>query len=220
MSKVPHNPSASSANEPPGRDEIGPRYESLVVYPTTALAGAEQKPDLDQAVDRDADDDAPPDSAMEDGLTRKLEAIPLEPGVYLLLDRNGKVLYIGKAKSLRPRVRSYFREGGDGRFQVRFLMRRVRDFETLIARSEKEALILENNLIKQYKPKFNVLLRDDKTYPYIRYTAFEKYPRVYVTRRLRKDGSLYFGPFFRTAWRTAWFTSSTSTFVFRHAPWT
>ena len=109
-------------------------------------------------------------------------------------DRNGKVLYIGKAKSLRPRVRSYFREGGDGRFQVRFLMRQVRDFETLVARSEKEALILENNLIKQYKPRYNIRLKDDKSYLSAKVTN-HAWPRITVTRRIVKDGGRYFGPF-------------------------
>ena len=117
-----------------------------------------------------------------------------QPGVYLLRDRNGKVLYIGKAKSLRPRVRSYFREGGDGRFQVRFLMRQVRDFETLVARSEKEALILENNLIKQYKPRYNIRLKDDKSYLSAKVTN-HAWPRITVTRRIVKDGGRYFGPF-------------------------
>jgi excinuclease ABC subunit C len=138
--------------------------------------------------------DAPLEPVSEDELTRKLDAIPTEPGVYLLRDRNGKVLYIGKAKSLRPRVRSYFREGGDGRFQVRFLMRQVRDFETLVARSEKEALILENNLIKQYKPRYNIRLKDDKSYLSAKVTN-HAWPRITVTRRIVKDGGRYFGPF-------------------------
>jgi excinuclease ABC subunit C len=191
---------------PPSRDEIGPRYESLVVYPAARIATPAQTPATGESADRDAeqmadhdkssdqDDGAATDSAAEDELTRKLEAIPVEPGVYLLRDRNGKVLYIGKAKSLRPRVRSYFREGGDGRFQVRFLMRRVRDFETLVARSEKEALILENNLIKQYKPRYNIRLKDDKSYLSAKVTN-HAWPRITVTRRIVKDGGRYFGPF-------------------------
>jgi excinuclease ABC subunit C len=122
--------------------------------------------------------------------------LPTDPGVYLLKDRNGKVLYVGKAKSLRARVRSYFREGGDGdgRFQVRFLMRRVHDFDTLVARSEKEALILENNLIKQYKPRYNIRLKDDKSYLSAKVTS-HSWPRILVTRRIVKDGGRYFGPF-------------------------
>ena len=104
------------------------------------------------------------------------------------------MLYVGKAKSLRPRVRAYFRDGGDGRFQVRFLMKRVRDFDTLVARSEKEALILENNLIKQYKPRYNIRLKDDKSYLSAKVTN-HAWPRITVTRRIVKDGGRYFGPF-------------------------
>jgi excinuclease ABC subunit C len=125
---------------------------------------------------------------------RKLDAVPAEPGVYLLRDKTGKVLYVGKAKSLRPRVRAYFREGGDGRFQVRFLMRKVRDFDTLVTSSEKEALILENNLIKQYHPRYNIRLKDDKSYLSAKITNHQ-WPRIMVTRRIVKDGGRYFGPF-------------------------
>jgi excinuclease ABC subunit C len=103
---------------------------------------------------------------------------------------------VGKAQSLRNRVRSYFLDKTIEDAKTGSLMREVADLDYIVVDNEKEALALENNLIKQYKPKFNILLRDDKTYPYIRYTAFEKYPRVYVTRRLKKDGSIYFGPYF------------------------
>ena len=129
-----------------------------------------------------------------DEIDRKLDAIPPEPGVYLLKDKGGKVLYVGKAKSLRSRVRAYFRDGGDERFQVRFLMRRVRDFDTLVTRSEKEALILENNLIKQYKPRYNIRLKDDKSYLSAKVTN-HPWPRIMVTRKIVKDGGKYFGPF-------------------------
>ncbi len=132
--------------------------------------------------------------ADHDALDRKLEAIAPEPGVYLLKDKAGKVLYVGKAKSLRARVRAYFRDGGDGRFQVRFLMRRVRDFDTLVTSSEKEALILENNLIKQYKPRYNIRLKDDKSYLSVKITG-HAWPRIMVTRKIVKDGGKYFGPF-------------------------
>lgn len=125
---------------------------------------------------------------------RKLDAIPAEPGVYLLRDKAGKVLYVGKAKSLRSRVRAYFREGGDGRFQVRFLMKKVRDFETLVTATEKEALILENNLIKQYHPRYNIRLKDDKSYLSAKITN-HPWPRIMVTRKIVKDGGKYFGPF-------------------------
>jgi excinuclease ABC subunit C len=129
-------------------------------------------------------------------LRDKVSQLPLQPGVYLFKDAAEKILYVGKAGSLRQRVRSYFAEASTLDAKTGSLVREVADFDFIVVDNEKEALALENNLIKQHKPKFNVLLRDDKTYPYIRYTAFEKYPRVYVTRRLEKDGSMYFGPYF------------------------
>src|ERR1700678_1698636 len=129
-------------------------------------------------------------------LRDKVSKLPLQPGVYLFKDATEKILYVGKAGSLRQRVRSYFAEASTLDAKTGSLVREVVDFDFIVVDNEKEAVALENNLIKQHKPKFNVLLRDDKTYPYIRYTAFEKYPRVYVTRRLEKDGSVYFGPYF------------------------
>ena len=127
-------------------------------------------------------------------LDAKVAAVPANPGVYLLKDRAGKVIYVGKAKSLRPRVQSYFR-GGDERYQVQFLVRRVGDVECLVTRNEKEALILENNLIKQYKPRYNIRLKDDKSYVSVKITSNDAWPRVLVTRRILRDGSRYFGPF-------------------------
>ena len=129
-------------------------------------------------------------------LREKVASLPTQPGVYLFLDAAGTILYVGKARSLRHRVQSYFLESKLVDAKTGSLVREAADVNYIIVDNEKEALALENNLIKQHKPKFNVLLRDDKTYPYIRYTAFERYPRVYVTRRLNKDGSLYFGPYF------------------------
>ena len=126
----------------------------------------------------------------------KVAQMPAQPGVYLFQDAAGKILYVGKARSLRGRVKSYFLESRWQDAKTGSLVREIADVEYIIVDNEKEALALENNLIKQHQPRFNVLLRDDKTYPYIRYTAFEKYPRVYVTRRLKKDGSVYFGPYF------------------------
>src|SRR6202048_3428018 len=126
----------------------------------------------------------------------KAAALPESAGVYLFKDAAGAVLYVGKAGSLRSRVRSYFLESRWLDAKTGSLVREAADIDYIVVDNEKEALALENNLIKQHKPKFNVLLRDDKTYPYIRYTAFEAYPRVYVTRRLKKDGSIYFGPYF------------------------
>ena len=129
-------------------------------------------------------------------IREKVAGLPLDPGVYLFQDAGGTTLYVGKARSLRNRVRSYFLESKWQDAKTGSLVREIADVDYIIVDNEKEALALENNLIKKYKPKFNVLLRDDKTYPYIRYTAFEKHPRVYVTRRLKKDGSIYFGPYF------------------------
>ena len=128
-------------------------------------------------------------------LRDKVSQLPFSPGVYLYKDSGGKVIYVGKAKSLRNRVRSYFSEDKLGDIKTGTLIAEACDIDYILVDNEKEALALENNLIKQYKPRFNILLRDDKTYPYVKITN-EKYPRVYVTRRLRKDGAQYFGPFF------------------------
>jgi excinuclease ABC subunit C len=126
----------------------------------------------------------------------KAGTLPDSPGVYLFRDAGGAVLYVGKAASLRSRVRSYFLESRWIDAKTGSLVREIADLETIVLDNQREALALENNLIKQYHPKFNVLLRDDKTYPYIKFTAVEKCPRVYFTRRIKKDGSLYFGPYF------------------------
>jgi excinuclease ABC subunit C len=122
--------------------------------------------------------------------------LPEKAGVYLFRDAGGTVVYIGKARSLRNRVRSYFLESRWTDAKTGSLAREIADLETIVVDNEREALALEHSLIKQYKPKFNVVLRDDKTYPYIKLTAWERYPRVYFTRRVKKDGSLYFGPYF------------------------
>jgi excinuclease ABC subunit C len=130
-------------------------------------------------------------------LTEKIRTIPLQPGVYLYKNAEGEVIYVGKAKNLRARVRSYFQEGvGEADAKTGSLLREAVDVEYIVVDNNKEALALENNLIKQKKPRFNILLRDDKTYPYIKLTRGERFPRVYVTRRLRKDGSNYYGPYF------------------------
>src|ERR1700721_1198453 len=129
-------------------------------------------------------------------LREKVANLPLDPGVYLFQDAAGKILYVGKARSLRGRVKSYFLESRWLDAKTGSLVREIADMEYIVVDNEKEALALENNLIKKHQPKFNILLRDDKTYPYIQYTAYEKYPRVYVPRRLKKDGSIYFGPYF------------------------
>ncbi len=124
----------------------------------------------------------------------KLDSLPPQPGVYLMRDRGGKVIYVGKAKDLRARVRAYFRSG-DGRSQIEFLLRRVEDVETLVTSNEKEALILENNLIKQYKPRYNIRLKDDKSYLSIKVNVRHPWPRIIATRKIVKDGSRYFGPY-------------------------
>jgi excinuclease ABC subunit C len=130
-------------------------------------------------------------------LIEKIRTIPAQPGVYLYKNAEGEVIYVGKAKSLRARVRSYFQEGvGEANAKTGSLLREAVDVEYIVVDNNKEALALENNLIKQKKPRFNILLRDDKTYPYLKLTLGERFPRVYVTRRLRKDGSVYYGPYF------------------------
>ena len=126
----------------------------------------------------------------------KAAQLPESPGVYLFKDAAETVLYVGKARNLRSRVRSYFTESRWIDAKTGSLAREIADLETIVVGNEREALALEHNLIKKYRPKFNVLLRDDKTYPYIKFTAAEKYPRGYFTRKIKKDGSLYFGPYF------------------------
>ncbi len=128
-------------------------------------------------------------------LREKVGQLPFAPGVYLYKDGAGQVIYVGKAKILRNRVRSYFSDDKLADVKTGTLIAEARDIDYILVDNEKEALALENNLIKQYKPRFNILLRDDKTYPYVKLTS-EKYPRVYVTRRLRKDGATYYGPYF------------------------
>ena len=137
-------------------------------------------------------------------LKRKLADLPQRPGCYLYRDEGGNLLYVGKAKVLRNRVKSYFQNKSlDAK--TRRLVARIWDLELIVCETELEALVLENNLIKEHFPPFNILLRDDKSYPYVKLTWKEAFPKVYVTRKLRKDGSLYFGPFFpaSTAYRTA-----------------
>ena len=126
----------------------------------------------------------------------QLAALPTAPGVYQFKDSAGHVIYVGKAKSLRDRVRSYFLESRVADAKTDTLVREAVAVSTILVDNEREAMALENNLIKQLQPRFNVLLRDDKTYPYVKLTVQEQYPRVYVTRRLKKDGALYFGPYF------------------------
>jgi excinuclease ABC subunit C len=130
---------------------------------------------------------------------QKIRTLPTSAGVYLYKNAEGRIIYVGKAKNLRARVRSYFLQGAAENAKTGTLLREAVDLDYIIVDNEKEALALENNLIKQKKPRYNILLRDDKTYPYIKVTMGERYPRVYVTRRIRKDGSLYYGPYFPTS---------------------
>jgi excinuclease ABC subunit C len=129
-------------------------------------------------------------------LQQKIRTLPTQPGVYLYKNAEGEVIYVGKAKSLRARVRSYLLESSQANAKTGSLMREAVDVEYILVDNEGEALALENNFIKQRKPRFNILLRDDKTYPYIKLTLADRYPKVFVTRRLRKDGSAYYGPYF------------------------
>jgi excinuclease ABC subunit C len=125
---------------------------------------------------------------------QKLAGLPTGAGVYLMRDKAGKVIYVGKAKDLRARVRAYF-NNSDERSQIQFLVRRVEDIETLVTSNDKEALILENNLIKQYKPRYNIRLKDDKSYLSIKVTTQHDWPRILATRKIVKDGNRYFGPY-------------------------
>jgi excinuclease ABC subunit C len=129
-------------------------------------------------------------------LYEKIRELPTQPGVYLYKNAEGEVIYVGKAKNLRSRVRSYLLDASQANAKTGSLMREAVDLEYILVANEHEALALENNLIKQRKPRFNVLLRDDKTYPYVKLTLADRYPKVFVTRRLRKDGAGYYGPYF------------------------
>ena len=129
-------------------------------------------------------------------LQQKIRTLPVSPGVYMYKNAEGEMIYVGKAKSLRTRVRSYLLEAATNDAKTGSLMREAVDVEYIVVENEREALALENNLIKQKKPRFNILLRDDKTYPYIKLTLGDRFPKVFVTRRLKKDGSSYYGPYF------------------------
>ena len=129
-------------------------------------------------------------------LAAKIRTLPTTAGVYLYKNAEGQVIYVGKANNLRSRVSSYFRQGRLEDAKTDTLMREAVDVDYILLANNKEALALENHLIKQKQPRFNILLRDDKTYPYVKLTLGERYPRVYVTRRLKKDGSSYYGPYF------------------------
>jgi len=128
-------------------------------------------------------------------LDEKLKEIPASPGVYLHKDAAGKTIYIGKAKNLRSRVRSYFQSDRVHDFKTRELVRRIADVEFIVTDSEVEALILESTLVRQHQPRYNYKLKDDKSYPHLKLTVNEPFPKVVITRRIQRDGALYFGPF-------------------------
>lgn len=132
---------------------------------------------------------------MNEELAEKLSHLPDKPGVYLMKDDHGRIIYVGKAVVLKNRVRSYFQSSRNHSPKVQAMVERIVDLEYIITASEVEALILECNLIKKHRPKYNISLRDDKTYPYIKVTTHEEFPRLYATRRVQKDGARYFGPY-------------------------
>ena len=132
---------------------------------------------------------------MEKKFKDIIESIPKLPGIYIMKDSRSEILYIGKAKVLRNRVRSYFRSSRTLHPRTRMFLDKVRDIKFLTTKTEAEALILESNFVKKHQPRYNVLLKDDKHYPYIRLTTQEKFPRLEVVRRIRKDRATYFGPY-------------------------
>lgn len=133
--------------------------------------------------------------AVREDVLEKIKQLTTEPGVYLWKDEKGRILYVGKAVNLRNRVKSYVRKDSNRAVKVAAMMSRAVDLETIVVANEPEALILENTLIKKHHPRYNIMLRDDKTYPYIKVTVQEEYPRVFMTRRVQRDGARYFGPF-------------------------
>jgi excinuclease ABC subunit C len=132
---------------------------------------------------------------ISDALQARLDSLPLNPGVYIYRDSRAQVIYVGKAKNLRARVRSYFQNGAQHTIKTRRLVAEIVDLEWIIVPTEVDALVLENTLIKRYQPRYNVLLKDDKTYPYIKIHWQDDFPKVSVTRRVLKDGGGYYGPY-------------------------
>lgn len=134
-------------------------------------------------------------NTSDERLKHEVARLPTVPGVYIFKDERGRIIYVGKAKELRTRVRNYFREGGDGRSHVPFLVERIRHLEYMVTDTEQEALILENNLIKKHRPRYNIFLKDDKTYVHVRLNVEHPFPRLTVVRTPRKDKAKYFGPY-------------------------
>src|SRR4030065_1459912 len=132
---------------------------------------------------------------MSNELKEKLLVLPDLPGVYLMKNQRGTVIYVGKAHSLKDRVRSYFQKGASLSSRIESLVQHIADIEWIVTGSDLEAFILESNLIKKYRPRYNILLRDDKNYPFLRLAVEDNFPRITVVRRIKKDGALYFGPY-------------------------
>jgi excinuclease ABC subunit C len=151
-------------------------------------------------------------------LEDKIRQLPTSPGVYLMRDADGTIIYVGKARSLRQRVRSYFNASGDSRHHVRFLVARVSDIEVLLTDTEKEALLLENTLIKQHRPRYNLDLKDDKTYFSLRLDPREEFPRFSLVRKMPRDGARYFGPYSSAAAAREVLRQMTRMFPLRHYP--
>ena len=128
-------------------------------------------------------------------LKKELKQLPNRPGVYLMHDANDEIIYVGKAKILKNRVKQYFQTGVRRSSKIELMVARIAWFEYIVVDSELEALVLENNLIKEHAPKYNTMLKDGKTYPYIKVTVGEDYPRVLLTREQKKDKARYFGPY-------------------------
>ncbi|OGL45010.1 MAG: excinuclease ABC subunit C, partial [Candidatus Schekmanbacteria bacterium RBG_16_38_10] len=128
-------------------------------------------------------------------MEKKIKTAPDAPGVYLFKDKNSNIIYIGKAKSVSKRVKSYFTQKNEKPLKLHLLLKKIEDIQYITTNNELEAILLENNLIKQHKPFYNIRLKDDKTYPYLKLTIKEKFPRLLITRRIKKDGNLYYGPF-------------------------
>ena len=131
---------------------------------------------------------------MNQVLEDKIALLPEKPGVYKMLDENGEVIYVGKAKILKNRVRQYFQSSKNHSPKVLAMVSHIADFETIVVSSEIEALSLESNLIKAFQPKYNILLKDDKHFPYFRIDLKQDYPRVEIVRRVKQDGAVYLGP--------------------------
>ncbi|MCQ2381653.1 MAG: excinuclease ABC subunit UvrC, partial [Acidaminococcaceae bacterium] len=132
---------------------------------------------------------------ISEQLQQNIAVLPEQPGVYLMRDADGRVIYVGKAINLKNRVRYYFRNLSAHSPKVRAMVEQIADFETILCQSEAEALILECNMIKKFRPRYNISLKDDKSYPYIKVTVQEEFPRVFTSRTLLKDGATYFGPY-------------------------